>query len=146
MKREVRYKDGLPVSITLPRAEQFYKGEYTDGETKGCVSGHALYAFGVRIDWGNEREPGKHADLAEKFAAEVCAHAFKLRVTYRERTDQTQEEYVPWRVSGKEVWRVFDLHYRANPKRTKKRIAHSWRVVADRWGYDVRASEPEWRP
>jgi hypothetical protein len=146
VKREVHYRDGLPVSITLPKAEQFIHGGYTDGGSCGCVVGHALYAFGCDFNQGNRGSICHRVTLAEKFAADVCAHAFALKVTKRARVCGGGTPYGLKNGDECETWEAFDKRMHLNIVKTRKQVAHSWRVVADRWGYDVKASEPEWKP
>lgn len=130
MKRSVKLdKNGDPVTITLPRASQFTSGSFCSIHTScGCLLGHAYYAWGV--EFYQETARGRtHRPIT--FSREILK---ELGAGY-----------------AANVWLTFDQFYKDAAQAGQlaqflEIVAHKWRVVADRWGWDVRASEPEWNP
>lgn len=146
MKREVKYKDGLPETLTLPQRNQFIYGWYTNNDSCGCVVGHALYAFGCDFEEDERGPVNGRVVLAEKFAAQVCAHAFGLRVVKLTPKEKYDTPYVLANGKTIDTWYAFDTRMERSLNKTREKVAHSWRVVAQQWGYDVTASEPGWKP
>lgn len=141
MKRKVKIlSDGTPETITLPRAEQFIHGMFTDGRNCGCLFGHAYYAFGVELDTHGVTSSVPQYLRAVGFANEVCVELM------------TQLDLAVGRGSYRDFDRMIedavDYGEHGGAANVRKRVAHAWRVVASRapWNYDVNASEPDWRP
>lgn len=141
------FEDGWPTRMLLPGERDFIPGKYLDEcKTRGCIMGWAYAAFGVRFSngwWGavgKEREFGEDEDdcpdptqrrqekLARHFAKDVLKEA-----GYSTRNLCDVEE-------------IFDGTESREDGPFLKKVAHAWRVVAWRKGYDVKASEPGWKP
>lgn len=106
--------------------------------------GWAYAAFGVRFSeacWGSkgkEREHNDKRDVPDKTQVrqERLARRFAVSVL--------KEAGCPRGDNGVED--KFDEKLEALDGPFAKKIAHAWRVVAWRRGYDVKASEPGWKP
>lgn len=133
MKREIKIgKDGLPETITLPRAKQFIAGMFWDHDRPdcGCLLGHAYYAWGCHL---TGMSVAGSTSIAVDFAMDVLKELGAKDVSIT----------VVWHHYDKLYW---EAQNSANLVYFVRCVAHAWRVVADRWGWDVRASEPEWEP
>lgn len=137
---------GLPSTIHLPGPEQFCGAEmFTDGRGRGCVYGHAFYAFGM-LDAGIVQKDWPKKELRSPVTTPACSLG---QAVIRDMIGDRKYKKIALRDNGlidhKALADHFDDLMARAPKLTAKMAAQSWRRVVNT-EYDVRVSEPDWDP